>query len=168
MIKQLWLQILIGVAIVVVAGMAVLAILARAVKKPANLGVHDGKLAPCPPYPNCVSTQAQDPRHQIAPIRYGGPAATTNSHRRAAEAMAALLEVLQEMERTRIAIDEPTYIHAECQTAGMGYIDDVEFYLDESAQVIHFRSGARLPYWDWNVNRKRMESIRQAFEAKMR
>ena len=32
------------------------------------------------------------------------------------------------------------------------------------AGVIHFRSAARLPYWDWNVNRKRMEAIRSAFE----
>jgi uncharacterized protein (DUF1499 family) len=157
MFKHLWFQVLFGVGIAIVAGMVVLAVLARVVKKPANLGVRDGKLAPCPNYPNCVSTQAQDPRHKIAPIHY---AVSTE------EAKEKLLQVLQEMERTRITIDEPTYIHAECQTQGMGYTDDVEFYLDEAAQVIHFRSGARLPYWDWNVNRKRMESIRQAFQAK--
>ena len=30
-------------------------------KRPSYLGVHDGKLAPCPRTPNCVSSQA-DPR----------------------------------------------------------------------------------------------------------
>ena len=47
----------------------------------------------------------------------------------------------------------------------MGYVDDVEFTFDETAQVIHFRSSSRLPYWDWGVNRERMEEIRAAFEA---
>ena len=44
-------------------------------------------------------------------------------------------------------------------------MDDVELYFDQEAQLIHFRSSARLPYWDWGVNRKRMEEIRAAFES---
>jgi uncharacterized protein (DUF1499 family) len=143
-----------GIAAVVIT--VVLAILARVVKSPANLGVRDGKLAPCPNSPNCVSTQSQDPRHQIAPIPY-----TTS----VAEAKARILKVIRSMPRTTIITDDPTYIHAEFRTKGMGYVDDVEFTFDEAAQVIHFRSGARLPYWDWGVNRKRMEEIREAFEA---
>ena len=146
----------IGVGIAAVVITVVLAILARVVKSPANLGVRDGKLAPCPNSPNCVSTQSQDPRHQIAPIAY-----TTS----VAEAKARVLEVIRSMPRTTIITDDPTYVHAEFRTKGMGYVDDVEFTFDETAQVIHFRSSSRLPYWDWGVNRERMEKIRAAFEA---
>ncbi len=31
-------------------------------RKPDNLGVKDGRLAPCPAAPNCVSSQAADAR----------------------------------------------------------------------------------------------------------
>lgn len=135
---------------------AILAILARVVKSPANLGVRDGRLAPCPNSPNCVSTQSADPRHQIDPISYTASVAETKE---------ALLHVIRSMDRTKIVSEAPYYIHAEFRTEGIGYVDDVEFFLDEQARIIHFRSSARLPYYDWDVNRKRMEEIRAAFEA---
>ena len=135
---------------------AILAILARVIKSPANLGVRDGKLAPCPNSPNCVSTQSEDPRHQIDPIPY-----TTSL----TETKEALLQVIRSMDRTKIVTEASSYIHAEFRTKGIGYVDDVEFFLDEQARIIHFRSSARLPYYDWDVNRKRMEAIRAAFEA---
>jgi uncharacterized protein (DUF1499 family) len=140
-----------------VAGItAILAILARVIKSPANLGVREGKLAPCPNSPNCVSTQSEDPRHQIDPIPY-----TTSL----TETKEALLQVIRSMDRTKIVTEASSYIHAEFRTKGIGYVDDVEFFLDEQARIIHFRSSARLPYYDWDVNRKRMEAIRVAFEA---
>ncbi|MEM7031384.1 MAG: DUF1499 domain-containing protein [Chloroflexota bacterium] len=46
----------------------------------------------------------------------------------------------------------------------MGFIDDVEFYLDEASTQIEFRAAARLGRDDLRANRKRMEMIRQAFE----
>jgi uncharacterized protein (DUF1499 family) len=146
----------IGVGIIVAVATAILAVLARVVKSPANLGVREGKLAPCPNSPNCVSTQSQDPRHQIDPIPY---------HTSSAEARETLLQIIRSMERTRILVADPTYIRAEFRTKGFGYVDDVEFYLDQAAGVIHFRSSARLPYYDWEVNRNRMEAIRAAFEG---
>jgi uncharacterized protein (DUF1499 family) len=154
--RQFVVRFVIGVGIAAIVITAVMAILARVVKSPANLGVRDGKLAPCPNSPNCVSTQSQDPRHQIDPIPY-----TTSP----AEAKAILVQIIRSMERTRIIRDDPTYIHAEFRTKGIGYVDDVEFTLDQEAGLIHFRSSARLPYYDWGVNRKRMEEIRAAFEA---
>ena len=40
-------------------------------KRPDNLGMRDGRLAPCKRSPNCVSSQAEpsDREHYIAPIR---------------------------------------------------------------------------------------------------
>ena len=153
--KKFAIRFVIGLGITVAVFTAILAILARVVKSPANLGVREGKLAPCPNSPNCVSTQSDDPRHQIAPLPY------TMS---ADNAKAQLLDIIRSMPRTTIITDAPTYIHAEFRTTGIGYVDDVEFYLDEASKVIHFRSSARLPYYDWEVNRDRMEEIRAAFE----
>ena len=146
----------IGVFLTIASVIAILAILARIVKSPDNLGVKDGKLAPCPNSPNCVSSQSTDPRHKIDPIPY----ATS-----LAEAKATLLKIVRAMEQTKIVAETPSYIHAEFRIRGIGYVDDVEFFLDEQARIMHFRSSARLPYYDWEVNRKRMESIRAAFEA---
>lgn len=146
----------IGIGIFIVAGIVLLAILGRVVKSPANLGVQEGKLAPCPNSPNCVSSQSEDPRHKIDPIEYTAPVA---------EAKAALLEVIRSMEGTKVIADDPTYIRTEFHLGGFfGYVDDVEFWFDQEAQVIHFRSSSRLPYYDWEVNRDRMEAIRAAFE----
>jgi uncharacterized protein (DUF1499 family) len=155
-VQRFLMRLAIGVGLAAAAITALLAILARVVKSPANLGVTEGKLAPCPNSPNCVSSQSQDPRHQMDPIPY------TSSP---AEAKATLLQIIRSMERTTIITEDPTYIHAEFKTKGIGYVDDVELYIDQQAGVIHFRSSARLPYWDWNVNRERMQTIRAAFEA---
>ena len=87
--KEFLIRFVIGVGVTAVGITAILVILARVVKSPANLGVRDGKLAPCPNSPNCVSTQSQDPRHQIDPIPY-----TTSP----AEAKAALLHIIRSME----------------------------------------------------------------------
>jgi uncharacterized protein (DUF1499 family) len=75
------------------------------------------------------------------------------------------LQIICSMERSKIITDDPTYVHAEFRSKRMRYVDDVELYFDQDAPVIHFRSSARLPYYDWGVNRKRMEEIRTAFEA---
>ena len=36
--------------------------------RPNNLGVKDGKLAPCPGSPNCISSQSEDPQFKIDPL----------------------------------------------------------------------------------------------------
>jgi uncharacterized protein (DUF1499 family) len=159
-IQMVLVRVVVGVGIAALILVVTLAILARVVKRPDTLGVREGKLTPCPNSPNCVSSQSQDPRHQIDPIDYTTPAA---------EAKATLLEIIGSMDGTVVIRHDPTYIQAEFHLGGFfGYVDDVEFYLDQKAQVIHFRSSSRLPYYDWNVNRNRMEAIRAAFEQATR
>ncbi len=153
-IFKLAIKVILGLAIAVGLLSVFMAILSRFVKRPANLGVANGKLAACPNSPNCVSTQSADPVHQINPLPY-----TTTP----AEAQAKLVGIIRSMERAEVIHEEPGYIYAEFRTKGMGYVDDVEFAFDPETQVIHFRSSARLPYSDWGVNRKRMEAIRTAF-----
>ncbi len=121
--------------------------------RPVNLGVHDGKLAPCPASPNCVSSQSSDRDHSIEPLRYTGSPG---------EAMDRLKKIVISMKRSRIIRSTGSYIHAEYTSALFRFVDDVEFFLDERAAVIQVRSSSRIGYSDLGVNRKRIEDIRAA------
>jgi uncharacterized protein (DUF1499 family) len=124
--------------------------------RPANLGVKDGKLAPCPASPNCVSSQSADKEHAVAPLSY----ATS-----APQAMADLKKVILGMKRARIVGEQGSYLHAEFTSALWRFVDDVEFYFDDAAKLIHVRSASRLGRSDLGVNRKRMEELRAAWTS---
>ena len=119
--------------------------------RPANLGTHDGKLAPCPSSPNCVSSQSPDDAHRIAPLTYSG---------RAADAMKKLTAIVQTFPRTSVITISDSYLHAEFTSAIFRFVDDLEFLVDETAEVIHVRSASRMGYSDLGMNRKRIEQIR--------
>ena len=70
------------------------------------------------------------------------------------------------MERTTIIEETNDYLYAEFKTPLMGYVDDVEFYLDNSENVVHVRSASRLGKSDLGLNRKRVEEIRSKIESK--
>jgi uncharacterized protein (DUF1499 family) len=120
-------------------------------KRPDTLGVKEGRLATCPGTPNCVSSQATDAEHQVDAIAYFAPAA---------EVMEKLKSVVTNMERATVIEESSNYLYAEFTSGLMGFVDDVEFYLDDAAQVIHVRSASRLGQSDLGVNRKRVEEIR--------
>jgi uncharacterized protein (DUF1499 family) len=124
---------------------------------PAHLGVHEGKLAPCPDSPNCVCSQGADAGHFIEPLRY------TKS---AAEAMAALKEVVRLQKRTTIITETTNYLHVEFRSALFRFVDDVEFLVED--KVIQVRSASRVGHSDLGVNRKRVETIRRAFDERQR
>jgi uncharacterized protein (DUF1499 family) len=122
-------------------------------KRPDSLGVANGRLAPCKPSPNCVSSQADrdDPVHYIAPIAAG---------RHPVETFARLKRLVRETPRTHIVSDAPDYLYAEYSSRLFGFVDDVEFWLDTPAGVIQVRSASRLGYSDLGVNRDRIDGIR--------
>lgn len=150
-------RIVIGIVVVVVllpiVGLATLSLLAR---RPTNLGVVDGKLAPCPDTPNCVSTEAADKEHHIEPIPFAGDRAAS---------VARMKEVLAALPRCRIVTATDDYLHAECTSLLFRFVDDVEFYFDEADQTIQFRSASRVGRSDLGVNRARMEAIRTQFQS---
>ena len=115
-------------------------------KRPDDLGVNDGKLKACPDSPNCVNSQSNDEQSKIAPLP--------------GVAISKIKEVVEGMERTKIVEESDNYLYAEFTSKLMGYVDDVEFYLDNSANVVHVRSASRLGKSDLGVNRKRVEEIR--------
>ena len=120
-------------------------------KRPNNLGVRDGKLAPCPSTPNCVCSQSEDAEHKIEPLTYKSTPEV---------AFTQLKQAIASQPRTKIITESPNYLYAEFTSAIMKFVDDVEFYLDEDAKVIHVRSASRLGQSDLGVNRKRIETIR--------
>ncbi|MEO0946900.1 MAG: DUF1499 domain-containing protein [Cyanobacteria bacterium J06641_5] len=117
-------------------------------RRPANLGVTDGKLAPCPDSPNCVSSQAaaDDSMHSIAALPL--------------MEIARIQEAIESLERVQVIEASDSYLYAEFESKQMGFIDDVEFYRDTAAGVVHVRSASRLGRSDLGVNRKRIEEIR--------
>ena len=109
------------------------------------------RLPPCPSSPNCVSTQAQDEGHAIAPISYRKPRA---------EAKEVLKETIRLIPRMQLVEEDETYLHYEATSLLLRFVDDVEFLFDDQAKIIHFRSASRTGYGDLGVNRKRMEQVR--------
>ena len=115
-------------------------------------------LAPCPSSPNCVSTQAQDEGHAIAPIRY---------RKSRAEAKEALKEVIRSLPRMKLVEEDESYLHYEFTSLLLRFVDDVEFLFDDETKILHFRSASRTGYGDLSVNRKRMGEIRSLVEGKL-
>ncbi len=114
-------------------------------------GVRNGRLAPCPERPNCVSSQTTSERHRIDPLPLtGGPE----------DAIGRLARVVQSMPRARVVARSANYLHAAFASRLLGFVDDVEFLVDEAEGVVHVRSASRLGYSDLGKNRERVEAIR--------
>ena len=122
--------------------------------RPAHLGVTNGKFIPCPDSPNCVCSQYPDQSQSIEPLIYKGSPQ---------EARTRLLAVIQGMKRAKVVTAQERYLHVEFTSAVFRFVDDAEFFVDDTQKVIHLRSAARLGHYDFGVNRKRMETIRQMF-----
>jgi uncharacterized protein (DUF1499 family) len=122
-------------------------------KRPDNLGVKDGRLAPPKASPNSVSSQADpaDAEHYIAPIPFKGDAAA---------AMASVRKAVESMEGSTVIRQDGGYLYAEYRTKLMRFVDDVEFLFDGKAGLIHVRSTSRLGRRDFGVNRARVEALR--------
>ncbi|MFX0060202.1 MAG: DUF1499 domain-containing protein [Candidatus Hodarchaeota archaeon] len=121
-------------------------------KKP--VGIIDGKFHPCPKSPNCVSTQSMDEKHKIKPLKYNSTLE---------EAKQKVKNIVGSFKRTKIITELDNYLHFEFRTATFKFVDDVEFYFDDTEKIIHFRSASRLGWSDMGVNRKRMEKIRKLY-----
>jgi uncharacterized protein (DUF1499 family) len=117
-----------------------------------GLGIVGGRLADCPDSPNCVCSDAADPSRRIGPFALAiEPGEAWNEVRAAVAALP----------RTRIVKRTSDYLHAECSSALFGFVDDLELYLRTThGGGIAVRSAARIGYWDFGVNRARVEQLR--------
>jgi len=120
-------------------------------------GAGDADLPPCPSSPNCVSSHDPDPARRVDPIPFAGTAA---------EAREGIETAVRSFPRAVVVDSSPGRIRAEFRSL-LGFVDDVEFQIDEAAGVIHVRSASRKGYWDLGVNRRRVGAIREAFGSVM-
>ena len=132
-------------------------------RAPDGLGVQAGRLKAPAQTPNSVSSQAglypghpQRSYADIAPFAYTGDGQA---------ALRRLAGLLQSRKGCRLATQSADYLYAQCNTRWLKFTDDVEFYLDASAGVIHVRSASRIGHGDLGVNRARVEALRTRFAA---
>ena len=120
-------------------------------RRPTDLGVKNGRFAPCRRSPNCVSSQADpsDREHYIAPLR---------------ASMEEIRKAVESLPRTRIVLAHSNYLYAEFRSKLLGYVDDVEFFFDGAE--LQVRSCSRLGRRDFGVNRKRVEALRSLIERR--
>lgn len=141
-------------AVVVLLPVVFLAVRSAFAPGPPPLGLRDGKLAPCPSTPNCVSSQAPGTRAFVEPIPFeGAPGAALERARRALEALP----------RTRVVAEGPGYLRAESTTLLFRFVDDVEVALDAPGRLLHVRSASRTGTTDFGTNRRRVEAFRALF-----
>lgn len=129
---------------------ALTALVGCAGERPLNLGARDGRLVSCPASPNCVSSQAGDEQHRIAPLELAG------------DPEAQFLRLKQLLGRrgdTSIVEEKEGYLRVEFRTTL--FVDDAEFLLDRGGKAVQVRSASRLGYSDLGKNRSRIEEIRR-------
>ena len=111
-------------------------------------------LDPCPKTPNCVSSLEPKDKHYVQPLRYTGKKEL---------AYQKLVELIESDPRARIVAKEPNYLKVEFKSAIFGFVDDAEFLFSSNQSKIEVRSASRVGYYDFGVNRRRIEQIRESF-----
>jgi uncharacterized protein (DUF1499 family) len=142
---------------IVAAGFIAMSLFSCSGTRPANLGIKDGRLAPCPSTPNCVSSDAADDAHAVPQFQLVVPPD---------EGWRAVRTAIEGLPRTKIVSSTDDYLHAECSRAVFGFVDDLELHLRPAEKLIAVRSAARLGYSDLGVNRKRVESLREVLRER--
>lgn len=121
-------------------------------------GLCDGRLADCPAAPCCISTLAWRCSRRVAPIGY--PVSREEVH-------GILVDVLLAWPRTEIVMARDDYIHAVQRSRCFRFVDDLECHLPADERLVHMRSAARIGWYDFGVNRARVERLRRAVNQRL-
>lgn len=115
--------------------------------------VSPGKqLQQCPNSPNCVCSEYPNLSSSVSPFTITG---TPGDAWQNLQAAITLLGGVVES-------SDSTLLHATFRSRIFGFIDDLTCRMDTTAMVIHIRSSSRVGHYDFGVNRKRVENIREA------
>jgi len=125
-------------------------------KRPADLGVQDGRLRPCPARPNCVCSDDTLEGARVPPLATGDDPA---------EAWSRLQDLLRAQAQATIVTAGDSYLHVEFRSRLFGFTDDVEFHLRPAERIIAVRSASRMGHSDLGVNRSRVEAIRRLLQG---
>ncbi len=114
---------------------------------------------PCPTGTlNCVSSRDRDDSNYIRPLSFDGSAQV---------AWLDLQQALREEAGTEIVEQSGFMLRAESRSLVFGFVDDLVFELDPKEGLIEVQSASRVGFWDFGVNRRRIENIRERFSTLM-
>ncbi|MGR5177529.1 DUF1499 domain-containing protein [Vibrio parahaemolyticus] len=102
---------------------------------------------PCGDNPRCVSTQDNREEFELAPFILT-PDATIDQ----------IAQVALSFHRAELADKRDDYLRIEYTSEIFGYIDDMELKIKDGRLIV--RSEARIGYYDFKVNRDRVEAFR--------
>ncbi|MGM0751487.1 MAG: DUF1499 domain-containing protein [Bacillota bacterium] len=105
---------------------------------------------------NCVSTIDLTSYHRIAPLPISGSVEDTK---------ARIRTTLGKFDHVEIKEEKSHYIQAVFTSKWLKFKDDLELYIDENSNLLHIKSGSRLGYYDFKVNRKRVERFKSLFNV---
>jgi uncharacterized protein (DUF1499 family) len=80
---------------------------------------------------------------------------------------AILIGVLRMWPRTEIVTVRDDYIHAVQKTRWFGFADDLECHLPAAERRDHLRAAARIGWYDFGVNRARVERLRRVVNQRL-
>lgn len=69
------------------------------------------------------------------------------------------------MLRTRIETATESYLHAVCRTRFLKFRDNLEFRYSAAEHVVHVLSASRWGIFDFGVNRRRVERVRNGLRG---
>lgn len=115
-------------------------------------------IAACGWAPHCVSSiNAPGSSRHVDPIMYSGSRE---------QAQAALINAIKRDPDARIeAGDLPTLRVTYRST--VGFVDEVTLAFGDSVGSIDVKSRSRIGFYDFGVNRRRMDALREAFNQEM-
>ena len=104
-------------------------------------------MQPCGDKPNCVSTIDERQQFHLAPYQLVGDVSIEQI------AKAAL-----QIPRSKVVAQEDNYLHIECTSKILRFVDDLELEINGTTLVV--RSESRVGRSDFGVNRKRADQLR--------
>lgn len=124
---------------------------------PSEFMTENDQLTPCSSAPHCVSSQADvSSSKHVEPLAFGGVNVAT--------ARQALLKTLYAENNATVERVDERFVHATFKST-LGFVDDVTFVIQPEGGIIDVKSSSRIGYYDFGVNRKRVEALRERFEA---
>ncbi|MBT2570756.1 FAD-dependent oxidoreductase [Planococcus sp. ISL-110] len=121
-----------------------------------KLGVKNGRLKKMPSTPNGVSSQSISKAKYVPALPYNGSKSDAKKN---------LIGMLKGYEGVTIVQNDENYVYAVATTKMMRFKDDLEFYFNDAAQWIEFRSASRVGYSDAGANRQRYDEMKNRYNS---
>jgi len=111
------------------------------------------QLSPCPPTPNCVSTEASKESQRIESFELAKDIDTV---------WPQIVGVVDELSRSNIQQHRTGYLYSKHYSSVWKFVDYLEILYVAEEHRLMVRSSSRFGLSDFGVNRKRVKKLRQA------